>query len=220
MTETAWPSIFGPLVAGGDVEQWVLDLLQTWFSTYLAEVERQHGYGGNDLPRPRGWAVGPTFDKWPEDQLPGVLVASRGVPTPPVKRGSGGYEARWQIEPGVILSARTQTETHALAMLYGLAIRALMIQRPSLDGYAEASTWLGEAYDDLGYDDSRSLYAVRELFAVAVVDVTFTGAGPVTPDVPLSPDDTVPWPDWQPVETVDVDVVNVAADQSLPEEEE
>lgn len=211
---------FGPIVTGGDVETWVRDLLRTWFSTYLAEVERQHGYSGHDLPRPRGYAIGPSWDKWPEDQIPGVLVSSRGVPAPPQKDGEGYYRARWLIEPGVLCSARTQDETHALAMLYGAALRWLVTHRPSLGGHAEASDWLGESYDDLGYDDTRSLYAVRETFAVEVVDVMLGDAGPTSVEVPLEPDDTVPWPPDVDVATVELELDNVVANQPLPEEEE
>ena len=210
---------FGPIVTAGDVEGWTLDLLQRWFSTYLAEVERQHGYSGHDLPRPKGWALGPSFDKWPEDQVPGVLVSSRGTLDPPRRHGDGAFTARWGIEPGVVCSARTQNEAHQLAALYGAAVRWLMIQRPSLDGYAAGTAWLGESYDDLGYDDSRSLYAVRELFAVQVDEVAYSDAGPVTPDAPLTPDDTLPWPPWQEVATVEIKVDNTPADQPLPEEE-
>lgn len=212
-------AVFGPIVTGGDVEGWTLDLLQTWLSTYLAEVERQHGYSGHDLPRPKGWALGPTFDKWPEDQLPGVLIASRGVPVPPLRDGDGSYRARWLVEPGVVCSARTQAESHTLAMLYGAAVRALMVQRPSLGGHAEAVDWLGESYDDLGYDDTRSLYAVKELFAVEVVDVVFGDAGPTSPEVPFSPDDTLPWPPDQTVETYEIEVDHVSVDQPLPRED-
>lgn len=216
---TVAPSIFGPIVSGGDVERWTLELLHTWFSTYLAEVERQHGYTGKDLPRPRGWALGPSFDKWPEDQLPGVLVSSRGTLDPPRRSGDGSFRARWAIEPGVVCSARTQAEAHDLACLYGAAVRDLLIQRPSLDGKAIGTVWLGENYDDLGYDDSRSLYACKELFAIEVDEVAYGDAGPVTPDDPLSPDDTVPWPPWQEVTTYEIEVGNTAADQPLPTNE-
>jgi hypothetical protein len=209
---------FGPIIAGGDVEEWVLELLQTWLSTYLAEVERQHGYSGHDFPRPRAYAIGPSFDKWPEDQLPGVLVSSRGIPAPPQKDGEGYYRARWLVEPGVVCSARTQAESHALAMLYGAAIRWAILQRPSLGGNAEASDWLGESYDDLGYDDSRSLYAVRETFSVEVVDVMLSDGGPTSVEVPFSPDDTLPWPPDVEVATVELELDNVPSNQPLPEE--
>lgn len=209
---------FGPFVTGGDVEGWVFAELQTWFSTYLAEAERRAGYSGHDLPRPRSWAIGPTPDKWPEDQIPAVYVSSSGVPAPPQRDGEGYYRARWLIEPGVVCSARTQAETHALAMLYGAALRWVIAQRPSLGGNAESSDWLGERYEDVSYDDSRSLYACRETFSVEVVDVMQTGVGPTSVEVPFTPDDTLPWPPDVEVESVELELDNVTVDQSLPEE--
>jgi hypothetical protein len=200
-----WPSIFGPGIAGSDVEGWTLALLRRWFSTYLAEVERQHSLVAGELPRPKGWALGPSFDKWPEDQVPGVLVGSTGIVQTPQRGGDGGYSVRFQIDVGVVCSARTQAESHQLAMLYGLAVRWLVIQRPNLDAGAQGVDWLGESYTDLGYDDTRSLYASRDLFAVQVDNVTYGNAGPTAPDAPLTPD-TDPWADWPTVETVEVEV--------------
>jgi hypothetical protein len=210
---------FGSIVTGGDVEDWMLQTLQEWFSTYLAEAERQHGYTGHDLPRPRGWAIGPSFDKWPEDQLPGLLVSSKGVPAPPQKDGYHAYRARWLVEPGVVCSARTQELAHRLAMLYGAALRTLVVQRPSLGGHAEACDWLGESYDDLGYDDTRSLYAVRERFSVEVAGVATGDTGPTSADLPFTPDDTLPWPPLVQVQTHDETVVNTTVDQPLPAKE-
>jgi hypothetical protein len=112
---------------------------------------------------------------------------------------------RWTIEPGVVCSARTQAESHQLAQLYGAAIHTLILQRPSLDGHANGVVWLGESYSDLGYDDTRSLYACRCLFTVEVSNVVYSNAGPTLPDVPLDPD-TDPWPDWPVAETVEVEV--------------
>ena len=211
---------WGPIVSGGDVEQWLIDEVKTWYSTYLAEVERQHGYSGKALPRPKGWAIGPSFDKWPEDQLPGVLVSSSGVPAPPQKDGEGYYRARWLVQPGVVCSARTQAESHRLAMLYGAAIRWLVVQRPSLGGHVEAADWLGESYDDLGYDDTRSLYAVRETFSLEVVDLMLGDAGPTSVEVPFTPDDTLPWPPDKDVSTVIVGIDNTTPDKPLPTKED
>lgn len=209
-------SIFGPIVTGGDVEGWLLALLQKWFSTYLSELERNHGLAACTLPRPLSYELGPSFDKWPEDQVPAVLVSSRGTLDQPRRYGDGSYRARWALEPGVVCSARTQAEAHNLATLYGAAIRALLKQKPSLEGHANGVVWLGESYDDLGYDDSRSLYTVKELFAVEVEEVSYDGAGPTAPD---PGDPCADWPPWPEVQTVEIDVDNVTVDQPLPEEE-
>jgi len=211
-------TIFGRIITGGDVERWALALTRKWFSTYLAESERQHGIVAGTLPRPRAIVLGPSFDKWPEDQVPAVIVTSPGTADLPWRDGDGLYRARWTLEPGVLCSARTQAESHDLAALYGGALELLFLQRPSLDGYANGVAWLGIRYDDLGYDDTRSLYAARVQLVVEVADVAQSLAGPTTPDEPLDPD-TDPWPAWPLVQTVELDVEKVAElSNPLPEE--
>jgi len=206
-TWTPPETIFGPIVSGWDVEQWALQLLHKWIGTYLAETERQHGVPAGTLARPRGWAIGPTFDKWPEDQIPGVLCHSPGTVERPWRDGSGLYTARWSLNVGVLCSARTQRLSHAHAQLYAAAVREVFLNRPSLEGHAAGTDWLGDVYDDLDYDDTRSLYAARNMLVVEVAGVGQSkSAGPVTPDDPLTPDGLEPWPPWPIADLVEVDV--------------
>jgi hypothetical protein len=197
-------SIFGQIVTGWDVEQWVLDLLERWTSTYMSEVERQHGMVAGTLARPRSFVRTISFDKLPEDQLPAVMVISTGLAGPPKTSGET-IRASWAVGIGVVCSARTQDEAKRNASFLTAALRDLFKQRPSLDGHALGTDWAIEAYDDLTFDDTRSLAGGRLVFAIEVGDVVSVNAGPATPDVPLDPD-TLPWPDWQQVEEVDLDV--------------
>jgi len=209
-------SLFGRIVDGSDVEQWCLDTLKAWSSTYLAERERQKGLQAGTLQRVRAWVVTPTFDKWPEDQLPACLLISTGLAEPPMKSGDGVYRARFQMGLGCIVSARTELETHRLAQLYISAHRALLIQRPSLGGNAIGIVWQEENYDSLTYDDQRSLGAGQAIFTVEVDDVVSTGRGPNRPDIPLSPD-TDPWPSDPVVQTHDEAVENYPPPATLPD---
>jgi hypothetical protein len=193
VAELTSSSSFGPIVSGGDVEQWVLELLRTWLSTYLSEVERQHDLEAGWLQRPRAYVRTGSLDKWPEDQLPAVLVISVGTAEPPIKEGTGAYRARFVIRTGALVSASTEEATHALAQHYGAALHTLLVQRPSLDGHAAGTVWMGETYDDLDYDDGRSLSVAIVEFTVEVHDVAIANAGPLTPSAPLDPD-TDPWP--------------------------
>jgi len=209
-------TIFGRIVTGYDVEQWVLALERKWFGTYLAEAERQHGYAACTFPRPRAWVVAASFDKWPEDQVPAVLVVSTGVVVPPRKTGDGVYRAQWRVEVGACVSARTEAESRELAELYVAALNAVVVQHPSLEGNANGASWLELTYTPLDYDSTRSLYAGSAVFAVEVDDVVTTGAGPAAPDPAM--DECAPWAPWPEVATVDVDVDNYAVDEPLPEE--
>jgi len=199
----AAPSIFGRIVTGDDVEQWCLETLRRWSSTYIAEVERQHGLEPGKVARIRAWVTGPSFDKWPEDQVPAVVLQSVGTAAQPLKDGQGRHRARFLMQLDCIAAARTQAETHTLSMLYAAAHRALLLQRPSLEGRAFGLRWLGDDYTQLPYDDVRSIAAAQGTFEVEVDDVVTSGAGPTTPDDPLVPD-TDPWPGWPTAETADV----------------
>jgi len=198
-------SIFGRIVSGGDIEQWCIALTRTWIDTYLSEVERQHDFVAGTLQRPRAYVTAPTLDKWPEDQLPAIIFVSVGLAEAPLKSGDGRYRARWDMGLACVCSARRQEESRAAAMTYMAALRALFVQRPSLDQHANGTTWEGETYDDIDYDDVRSLSAGVAHFVVEVYDVVSANAGPVTPDAPRD-DPHEPYPMWPQVLTTDVDV--------------
>jgi hypothetical protein len=195
----------------------VLAVLKRWSGTYIAEVERQHSFTAGELQRVRGWVLAPSFDKWPEDQVPGVLVVCTGLVPPPLKTGDGYYRARWNVQVGVLCSARTQQQSHEQAMLMLAAHKAIIAQHPSLEGVANGVQWIDEQYDALAYDDVRSLYAGTVTFAIEIADVLNTLDGPVTPSEPLVPE-TDPWPLDHDVETVVVEVDNYPDNASLPAE--
>lgn len=203
-------TIFGRIVTGNDVEQWVMETLHRWSGTYLAEIERQHGYEAGTIARVKGWSIGTSFDTWPEDQIPGVLVISPGLVPPPMREGDGTYRARWRVDVGCICSAATQQKSHEQAMLFVAAHKAILAQRPSLEGRAAGAVWLDESYDPLEYDDTRSLYAGFSSFAIDVENVLTSLAGPVLIDDPLTPD-TDPWPLDTTVITHDESVEHVLA---------
>jgi hypothetical protein len=209
------PTIFGRIVDADDVEQWCLQELRIWAGTYLAEKERQKGLEAGYLQRPRSWQIAPSFDNWPEDQVPGIIVQSVGLAEAPLKDGRGSYRARWEIGLGCVVSARTQEETHRMAGLYVAAFRALLIQRPSLGGRAAGVVWQDEDYTQLLYDDLRTLGAGMALFTVEVEDVTSWGMGPNTPDVPNDPD-TDPWPAYPIVLTHEEQVEHYPPPEELP----
>ena len=205
-------SIFGRIVTGADVEEWTVALIRRWIGTYLSEVERQHGLHAGHYARPRSYVVAPTFDQWPEDQLPRLVVVSTGIAERPLMTGAGLYSTRWVIEVGCLVSARSEAEAHRMALDYGAALYTLLDQRPSLDGRAQGIDWQGFAIEDqLDYDDTRSLSAGVASFTVLVEETVDANGGPATPDAPHDPD-TDPWADWPRVETTEVVVENVGTE--------
>jgi hypothetical protein len=191
---TPFTSAIGPIVTGRDVELAALRMLKRWSSTYLAEAERQTGRTVGSLPRVRAWTTAPDFEKWPEDQLPCVLLISPGLAEPPNVRGTGNYRARFSLGIAVIVSAARMDDTAALAKLYCATLRACLLQHQSLEGFAAGVTWLDENYDDLPSIDDRSLGAGQAIFAVEVDGISTRWNGPTSPDSepPEPPTDPIP----------------------------
>ena len=208
-------TIFGRIVTGADVEDWVIACLQKWSDTYLAEIARQHGLPETALPRVRAWVPTFSYDKWPEDQLPAVFVLSTGTSERPSRSGDGSYYVRWTVQLGVLCTANTQEAASKLAWLYVAAHRMLLDQRSSLDGVVDGTVWIGEGDMPLSYDDTRTLAGRVCTFTVDVDNAGNANAGPVTPDEPLVPP-TGPWPPWSTVQVVEIDIQNQRVDQALP----
>lgn len=214
-------TIFDRILTTDQVEAQAIGVLKAWIPTYLAELERQTSREPGSLPVPRAWTTATSFDKWPEDQLPAVLVISPGILDPPDAEGNGSYRVRFSLGIGVIVSAATMEQTAALAKTYIAALRAIMIQRPSLGGFAEGVTWLDENYDDIPFDDFRSLGAGQAIFAVEVRNVTSRNAGPLTPDdggdgetIPTPPQ-VEPYPEWPLVTDADVAIKAVPLTETI-----
>jgi hypothetical protein len=200
-------SLIGPIVSASDVERAALDTIVKWASTYLGEAEDQHNRERGSLPRPRSFTTTNSFDKWPEDQLPCVLLVCPGLVEQPMAQGNGMYRATFAVGVAVIVSARTETETEALAKLYVAAIRTLLIQQQSLGGFAAQTEWLDETYDDLPSEDMRSLGAGQAIFAVHVDDLSRRYTGPPHPTAEPPEPPYAPLPDDPTATDVGVKVV-------------
>ena len=184
----------GPIVTGRDVELAALDTLKAWSSVYIAEAERQSGRVAGSLPRIRAWTTAADFEKWPEDQLPCVLLIAPGLAAPPRADGAGLYAAEFSMGFAVIVSTATLEETAKVAKLYCAALRTCLIQHESLGGVAAGLTWLDENYDDLPSIDTRSLGAGQAIFAVEVRDISRRWNGPQEPPAdPLAPIEDDPY---------------------------
>lgn len=197
-------SAIGPLVSGRDVELAALTFLKRWSGTYLAEAERQTGRAPRSLPRIRGWQTAPDFEKFPEDQLPCVLLVSPGLAEQPRPDGQGFYRAKFMLGVAAIVSTATMESTAELAKLYCACLRAAILQHQSLEGFAAGIDWIDESYDDLESIDTRSLGAGQAIFAVQVDGIAYRWNGPKTPSDPPAPD-TDPLPTDPTVTAVEVE---------------
>lgn len=183
-------TVFGTIISADQVEAAFTETLKTWMPTYLHEVERQAGLDPDSLPGIRSWNNHNEFIKWPEDQLPAVIVVSPGTGSQPVRR-DGGYATTFTLGLAIVVSARDLPSTRTLMKRYIAAARTAILQHPSLGGFARGTVWTAESYDDIPSGDSRTLAAGQAVFEVEVANVTDPGGGPISPEPPDPPSD---WP--------------------------
>lgn len=193
--------IFGPIVTGVDVVTAVVGHLKLWTPDYLAEVAEHSGRNRGELPAFRSYPKMIDLDKFNEDQVPACVVIAPGTAETPVQR-TKQYQVEWAVGIGCVVSGQDDENTYELMTLYAAAVRMLMVQHPSLGGFASGVTWVSERYDALPSLDERSLGAAVMQFNVGVDKVTDPTQGPVEPSV----DPTQPPGVWPTVETSHIEM--------------
>lgn len=198
------PSVYGPLVTANDVEQAVLDTIRKWERDYLRAVALHAGQQSGSLPAHKAHVTYIDLDKYPEDQLPACVVQAPAILEVPGRRAKS-YTTRWAVGVGSIVRGKTPAQTLRLAQLYAAAMRTLLIQKGSLGGFAQGTTWIDESYDDaLTVADQRTVAAGVIALAVDVYGVVDPSAGPTNP---TPEDQVVPVPgDLPVVGSIHVDV--------------
>lgn len=192
-------SVFGDLFGGDQIDAALIDVLETWMPTYLKEMARQRKLKVS-FDRPRSIVAVAEFDRWPEEQLPSIVIVNPGMTGTPLKDGGGTYRARWAVDICISVSAATQAETRRNSQLYIAAARGCIMQRRSLGHGMKGIDWGGEEYTLIDADKRRSLAGAKASFVIERENILTVGAGPTDPDVTPQPED------WQTVETAEATV--------------
>lgn len=181
-------TVFGRVIDGSDVETALLEHLQAWMPTTIAEIVRQKDPGGTRWPAGvapiRSYTVTHAAnEKWPEDQLPMLLAFCPGFADEPSYEGEGKLRARFVVNLAAICSSVTLADTKDLSRLYADAAALAIVQHESLSGFAEGVAWVGSTNFPIsrGVEAERNLMAVENLFVVEVADVLDRNAGIAEP---------------------------------------
>lgn len=192
-------SIFARTITDDQVEDAVVLTLKKWFSTELRVIEEDLGLTPGFYSRPRAWEIHGDFDKFPEEQLPAVVVISAGTTDTPIKDGGKKYRAHFDIAIAVFASSLDMNRSRRFAYRMGGAARACMLHRQSLDGALDGTvrgvTWTSSRNGEMPVEDDRTIWATRQVFSVEVGDTITQSAGPPAPDADPPPDGT-PLPEW------------------------
>lgn len=197
-------SVYGKWIAPRHVEQAIIDHLVLRGAEYIAEAERQFGIEPRSIPVPQEGqftTVRDTFEKWPEDQTPVVLIMSPGVSSAPRRETDRSLTAPVAIALGVIVSSGFPGAGAEAAQIIGTAFKNLMLQLPPA-GLDTAGVELQvEAYGDIPAAGERTMGSSRIGFHVWVKNWAALGGGPLDRNAP-PPDPYVAPGDWPRVESV------------------
>lgn len=196
---------FGVSVGRADIRAWIRGGLALWLPTYLREAEREQGYTVGRTALPNTWRVAERIDKWPEEMLPAVIIQLPGLIGEPERIGGGIFVATWAVALTGIVRGRSSDDSEAIADVYALALRNLMLQKAAIDDW-DATAYTGPTLDvmnviwaDEGYDPlpqrgrSRTLVAATVTFRVSMRGLADEYGGPAEP-LPTPTTDPGPWP--------------------------
>lgn len=200
--------IFGPIFSSATLERAAIETIKAWMPTYVQELELQlPEYQRGTVPLPRSYASRTTFEEFPGEQLPLVVVVSPGVVGDPSPEGDGRYTAWWELGIVVVAEGRSEDDSNSLVKLYGAAIRAIMLQKSSLGNIASGVEWTDESYDNVvEAEEQRTLRGVSLTFIVQIDDVVTRSRGPAEPIPPEDAPTTLPGSQWPTAELVEVEV--------------
>lgn len=180
-------NVFGPAIIKTDVEAAVIATLKLWFPTYLAEFERRTGRDHGVLPPPRSWLPTNTMPRHFAGPFPAVIVISTGIPEKPVQQGDGTLTAWWDVNVAIIVKANEPAASRELSGIYAAALRLMLLQKQSLDGFAAQIEFNAEADDAVPDDYVAAGWASVSAFQVLTHGVVTRYGGPKTPDTDPGP---------------------------------
>lgn len=192
-------NIFGAMVVDTELGTAVEATLTLWMPTYLAYLDRALAAAGinigGTLSPPGAYVHSSDANHFPEEAPPAVVIAIPGTLGEP-RADAQNYRAFWDVRISCFVDSNTRANTEALAKYYATAIRAVMVQKPSLGNFAEGTVWRGTQYGIRVSDrEQRTLGSCEVRFSVGVRDVVQRFAGPPTPITTLPSD----WPTAQTV---------------------
>lgn len=175
---------FGDLFVVTRLEDALTVVLDAWFPTYLAEVQRQNPPPvGVVMAPPASIATHRTDARWPDEALPSIVVQVPGTYSVE-KSGDGTMRAWYAVTVLCVVAAATLDDTLRLSGYYAGAARGILMQQRDLLGVVQDVEWIDERHDRIltTEDRQRSLQIASLTCSMLVDRVVNARFGPSTPD--------------------------------------
>ncbi|HVQ60381.1 MAG TPA: hypothetical protein VMS60_15885 [Solirubrobacterales bacterium] len=176
-------SIIGRLTSGLDVERATLVALRDRLPKYLKEAAKQASVKPEEIAEieeVKSWAVISEYDRWPETNLPAIIIAAPGLRGEPVKGGDGSYRVKWTLGVSIVVSAATAPKARKYAQIYAAAVRGAILQARSMGKDLRVSDWIDEVYETTKREGRKTTVAATVVFVVDQSDVVNWRGGPAT----------------------------------------
>lgn len=187
--------VYGPLVTGHDVEAAVETTLRAYFPGDLGDLAYRVKGDRRGIEPIRSWSTATSVDRWPEAQLPAIVIVSTGLTGEP-SQVNGSYSAWWDVGVAAITAGTDGAQAARVAKWYAAVARRVVLQHATLGGFADAVTLTDESYDVVPFEDGRVHAGAEVGFSILVGDIVNAHAGPTEP-----PDD--PWAEPEGLPAVD-----------------
>jgi len=200
---------FGAIYGGGSVQEAFYTTLQTWWPTYVAEVNRK--LGAEILEVPVEYRFRPDYRTLPREASAAILVTVPGTAGRP-ETYQAGVRAQWTVDVIIfVYGTQDWQETQALTYAYAACLRALILQQRDLGGFAQNTVWESEKYLEGEHSGTRTTGVANLNFTVSLGNVTDVYGGPPEPQFtppgnPTGPT-TLPLVTQPEVATVDLTII-------------
>lgn len=198
----AFDEVHGRIRQKGEIEDAATAALKRWIEYYLGIVAEQHEFSA--IAAPKRFAVVSEFERFPEDDLPVVIVMSEQAISVE-RKGDGYYNAIYPLSVAVVVAAASGPTARTMAHLYGAAVRALFEHNQSIGDGITVVSWEGDGSLTVGSAKARTTVAVEENFTVRMTNIVSDLAGPALAQPPEDPPT-----EWPEITDTEVDATHLA----------
>ena len=188
--------LFGPLLGPWNVEHAILETLEEWMPSYLAEVERKSNLRPQTLgrpPTPESYKGGLDYESVRQEWLPAIIVVANPVGEP--ERTANAYIQEYQVEVGCVVISEEGDDPEGTARrnagLFAAATQ-LLVTHGSLGGLSEECVLTGASKVEFFNPERREL-AVGITSWHVYATILDPSSGPVTVKT-VEPEE--PYPAW------------------------
>ncbi len=169
------------VVTGDDVRAAVQDTITTYLPPVLASM------GGLEMPKSH---QAPTVEAARLDAaaLPILVVSVPGFADPPTRDEYGVFSGRFNVLIDFLVRSRegSYEATARDVRRYAAAVRTVLVERPTLGGWATGTEVVDESYDDADPRAARTLAQGEVACVVAVYDINRAGTAYTDPTTPAT----------------------------------